>query len=184
MLDTPQRLAGLYILYEIYRHENVKTTPFYQLMLDLLSSPIHISERKLLTELVKSVPKIAKLTPSQYLSQSVAESESVPAATIGLDLEPYRKAHAENMPAAPLKAAASVPPMIDDFNNPHEALKASAPVPIFFDQDELTFGEFVPPQIRPIPFAADESYLLENVGPCFGFCSGSGGESEKHNIPK
>ena len=100
-----QRLIGLYLLYEIYLHENVKTTPFYQLVLDLLSrrNKLHVAEQKLLTDFLQSVPRIAKHTPAQY----IRDAEHAPPAKELQDLEPYRKAHIENMPTTlPLPAAA------------------------------------------------------------------------------
>ncbi len=113
MLSTGQRLVGLYILYEIYRHENVRTTPFYQLVLDLLSKAesLHPAEQNLLVEFVKSVPKIAKQTPDAYIAE-VAGKGGKP--QIPVDLEPYRKAHKENMPKTGPISEASLLPVISD----------------------------------------------------------------------
>ena len=108
---------GLYVLYEIYLHENVKTTPFYRLVLDLLSRKevLHAAEQKLLTDFLQSVPRIAKQTPSQYIREA-EKTLSVPVPVpVPLDLEPYRKAHVDNMPAVSLLHAASLSPLLTDF---------------------------------------------------------------------
>ena len=101
------------MLSKIYEHENVATTPFYKLMLDLLESSelLHVAEKSLLIELVKSVPKISKLTPAEYISQI----EATPPPRLQLDLEPYKKSHKQNMP----KTAEfdSILPIIHDEDN-------------------------------------------------------------------
>ena len=113
MLNVRQRLVGLYILYETYLHENVKTTPFYPLVLNLLAriDSLHVAERRLLTDYLSSVPKIAKQSPLEY----VKETERLGTTLQRPDLEPYRRAHADNMPATdPLSAAAVTPTVRDD----------------------------------------------------------------------
>lgn len=115
MLNIRQRLVGLYVLYEIYLHENVKTTPFYQLVLDLLDHAdlLHIAEQSLLMDFVKSVPKISKQTPKEY----IAEANKMPRQQLLLDLEPYRKAHKENMPKTNEISAASLTSLIRDVDS-------------------------------------------------------------------
>ena len=165
MLNVKQRLVGLYVLYEIYLHENVKTTPFYQLVLDLLDKAklLHVAEQKLLIELVKSVPKIAKQTPNQYIKE--AENES--AMILQPDLEPHRKAQAENMPKTGYLSASSIVTVLRDQDKPNNSLKLlpsatshDAIPPL--DNAELYFRELVPEILRPVP-QPDESYLLEDV---------------------
>ncbi len=116
MLSTRERLVGLYILYEAYLNEKVKTTPFYQLVLNLLESHnfLHPAERRLLTDFLKSVPRIAKQTPLEYMK----ETEK---ATGGLgqpDLEPYRKAHTANMPPTSQLQGASTIKVLRDEESP------------------------------------------------------------------
>ena len=121
MLSTRERLVGLYILYEIYLNEKVKTTPFYQLVLDLLESreTLHPAERRLLTDFLKSVPRIAKQTPIEYIQ----ETEKAPADPSQPDLEPYRKAHVANMPKTSLLQGASTISILrdqDDYRPAHD----------------------------------------------------------------
>ncbi len=112
MLNIKQRLVGLYVLYEIYLHENVKTTPFYKLVLDLLdrAETLHIAEQCLLIDFVKSVPKMAKQSPAEYIT----EIEKRPRQQLDLDLEPYRKAHKENMPKTTVLDSSALVPVIRD----------------------------------------------------------------------
>ncbi|MDR3549207.1 MAG: hypothetical protein P4M11_13260 [Candidatus Pacebacteria bacterium] len=120
-MNQRQRLVGLYILYEIYLHENVKTTPFYQLVLDLLAraDTLHVAEQKLLTDFLKSVPKVGKLTPSEY----IMEAERLPAVRFQQDLEPYRKAQAENMPRTALHHSASLSAVVRDEDKTKEPVQ-------------------------------------------------------------
>ncbi len=159
MLSVCQRLVGLYILYEIYLNENVKTTPFYKLVLDLLARPeaLHPAERKLLIGLIKSVPRIAKQTPMQY----VKEAESEPPPRLDVDLEPYRKSQTENMPKTTLLEAASISPVVKDAEEKFlPALKSEA-LPVL-DPEEMLFSELAPELLRPTP-TPDESYILSTV---------------------
>lgn len=50
-MTLPQRLIGLYLIYETYKEANVKTTPFTQVILDMLSNSRQLlpSENRLLT---------------------------------------------------------------------------------------------------------------------------------------
>lgn len=81
-------------------------------MLDLLAKAdtLHVAEQKLLTDFLKSVPKIAKQTPIEYIKEA---EKSIPV-KFQQDLEPYRKAHADNMPKASPIHAASIPTVIRD----------------------------------------------------------------------
>jgi len=82
------------------------------LVLDLLARAdgLHVAEQKLLTDFLKSVPKVGKQTPTEF----VKEAEKTVAAKFQQDLEPYRKAHAENMPKTSLLEAASISAVVRD----------------------------------------------------------------------
>lgn len=99
-------------MYAIYLHENVTTTPFYQLVLDLLKKPknLHPSERKLLTDFLKSVPKVGKQTPNEYVQESDKDEDG----KYCKDLYPYYKAHAEHMPHTNLLCHSEVESIIRD----------------------------------------------------------------------
>jgi hypothetical protein len=99
----------------------VKTTPFYQLVLNLLAKAdtLHVAEQKLLTEFLKSVPKIAKQTPTEYIKEA---EKSCPEKNFQ-DLEPYRKAHADNMPRTNLQHASSIPIVLKEEDDLRERKK-------------------------------------------------------------
>ena len=161
MLDVKQRLVGLYILYEIYLHENVRTTPFYQLVLNLLSQAelLHPAERKLLVGFVKSVPKIAKQTLNHYIQEAEHDSALEPE----LDLEPYRKAHAENMPKTSSLSACSITNLIRDEGSGlqrQDNIKLGHTTEL--DESELSLNELLPTMLRPEPIG-EESYIVQNV---------------------
>lgn len=171
MLNIKQRLVGLYVLYEIYLHENVKTTPFYQLVLDLLgrAATLHVAEQHLLTDFVKSVPKIAKQTTTAY----IAEAEKKPAPQLDLDLEPYRKAHKENMPKTSILGGSALIPLIRDVEEEqHDSLMYPAfnftireqPGQSVLDEEELQLRGFHAGFLRPAPVAeSEQDYLLVDV---------------------
>jgi len=166
MLRPSQRLIGLYILCSIYFHEDVKTTPFYQLILDLLArvETLRIAEQKMLIEFVKSVPKFAKQTPVQYIREAEAEAE--PPAKLLQDLEPYQKAHSENMPTTNLLNSASLTSVIRDEEAVVPKKESQIHIDIARDLDiqETCFNEVLPPILTPIN-ESDESYLIDNVLP-------------------
>ncbi len=97
MLSPRQRLVGLYILHGIYLHESneedVTTTPFYQLVLDLLSraDTLPLPEQKLLLCFLRSVPpRVGKQTPAEYIKE--AEDEGAVAETSGSKNKHKKKA--------------------------------------------------------------------------------------------
>jgi len=102
----------------MYLHEHVKTTPFYQLVLDLLShsEDLHIAEQRLLSGFLRSVPKMSKQTPTEF----IAEVEKLGAERLQQDLEPYRKAHIEHMPNTTLLDSSSIINVISDSNKPKD----------------------------------------------------------------
>lgn len=102
----------MYILYEIYLNENVKTTPFYQLVLDLLShaDQLHPAEQKLLVDFLRYVPRMGKQTPGEFINE-VKKSIN---GKFKQDLEPYRKLHAENMPSTSLLYHSQMNTVISD----------------------------------------------------------------------
>ena len=102
-------------------NENVKTTPFYQLVLNLLSNPqyLHPAEQKLLTDFLQSVPKVGKQTVNEFMQEV---DKSINKKSL-YDLEPYYKVHAENMPLTNLLYSCEVSPVLreEDFVPPESS---------------------------------------------------------------
>jgi hypothetical protein len=159
LLTLKERLTGLYILCEIYSCDNVRTTPFYQLVLDLLASveDLHVAEYKLLNGFLTSVPRVGKKTPADFIQ----EAEMGDTSKSSIDLEPYRKAHSENMPHTHLLHGAAVPPLLvdEDQEPPLDCLERFELAP-----EDLTLDEFLPCLLRPPATQPDsEDYILDDV---------------------
>ena len=141
----------------------MRTTPFYQLVLDLVGIPnsLQLPEQRLLEGFLKSIPKMAKQTPIEYLS----EASKLPPPQFPSDLTPYQNAHNENMPKTNLLTKASTVPIISDSAANEEqklGYLLTASNQLILDEDELNLNEYLPGILRPIPFA-NENYLLEDV---------------------
>ena len=159
LLTQKERLIGLYILCEIYHYDNVRTTPFYQLILNLLASPedLHVAEHKLLNGFLTSVLRVGKKTPEEYAKEAEIGEYAKPF----IDLEPYRKAHRESMPHTHLLHEAAVPQLLVE--GPEErAIDRTAQGEL--NTEEINLEEFLPCLFRPLPMAeANEDYLLQDV---------------------
>lgn len=143
-------------MYEIYLHENVKTTPFYKLVLDLLtrSETLHIAEQRLLSGFLRSVPKMSKQTPTEF----IAEAEKSGGGKFQQDLDPYRKAHIENMPqTASLDNSGIISTLSDDNKQPDSNSKM-----IGLDAEEGLLNTVLPVMLRPVS-NNDESYIIDDV---------------------
>lgn len=82
------------------------------MVLDRLSNPskLHIAEEKLLSGFLRSVPRIENQTPTEF----VAGAEKSEIEEQKQDLEPYHKAHIENMPHTNLLNKSGVAGLIRD----------------------------------------------------------------------
>lgn len=110
-------------MYSAFQHENVRTTPFYQLVLDLLATPqnLHPAELFLLVDFVKSIPKISKQTPDQLVSD--CSKNPIDTSQIVTDLQPYKKAHLENMPKTGDFEKSAIFPVIRDTDQDQKILE-------------------------------------------------------------
>jgi hypothetical protein len=139
----------------------VKTTPFYQLVLNLLenASSLHSAEQRLLMDFLGSVPKVGKQAPSEFISE-VERSEC---GKFKKDLSPYRKAHAENMPHTSLLHSSELGLTISD-TSPSSDISSSSRKTIWstIESDELQLDALLPAIIRPLP-QSNESYIIEDV---------------------
>ena len=67
LLSLSQRLASFYIIYDMYKQEDSKTTPFIPLFLECLEKSKINVEKKLLKDLIEFNPFSAKITVSDYI---------------------------------------------------------------------------------------------------------------------
>ena len=139
----------------------MKTTPFYQLVLNLLenASSLHPAEQRLLIDFLRSVPKVGKQTPSEFISE-VEKSECE---KFKKDLSPYRKAHAENMPRTTLLHSSELISIISDESSlPDISSNSRKTVWSTIKPDELQLNGLLPTILRPLP-QSDESYIIDDV---------------------
>jgi len=149
MLTIPQRLVGLVILYEIIIHTNGKLTSLYQVGVYLLAKPVNFAVKELLLTLLKSVPKISKMTPKQYMEMIDDKDQEI-------DIKAFKEGYKENSLAVPLIHLSSLLNAIGDYEDTHGIANP------FIDIDELLPQEFLPDMHRPLP-SQDEYYLFQSV---------------------
>jgi hypothetical protein len=111
LLTKSQRIVAFYILYELYHHENVKSTPFEAVVLSSFQTCAwHLNtetnqvgeenqfkaEFKLLSDFLVSVPKISKQAVKDYITEVEASKE--PLQNPIPDIKNYIDIHVANMP--------------------------------------------------------------------------------------
>ena len=67
LLNLSQRLASFYIIYDMYRQEDSKTTPFVPLFLECLEKSTINCEKKMLKDLIEFNSPSAKITIREYI---------------------------------------------------------------------------------------------------------------------
>lgn len=152
MLTVPQRLVGLFVLYEMLIHANGKVTSLYQIALNLFSNPVNAALKEFLHALLKSVPKISKMTPKEYM-EMLSTSKTREESNIDFYKEPFKT----NAFATPLINLVSILNTLDDYKDTSSYLPN-----LLLDNDELLQQELVPDICRALP-SQDELYLLQYV---------------------
>jgi hypothetical protein len=147
MLTVSQRLVSLFILYEIVIHSNGKLTSLYQVAVHLLARPINFAVKELLLTFLKSIPKISKITPKQYIEMSKGQE---------IDMQFFKEAYKENTLVVPLIHLSSLLNTLGDYQDTPDITNP------FIDADELLPQEFLPDMYRALP-SQDEFYLLQHV---------------------
>ena len=87
LLSLHQRLFSFYILYDMYKSEQVPTTPFIPLLLESFESSTNQSEKKLISDLLDFKFTQAKITAKQYIEETKNESDPK------VDIAQYWKIH-------------------------------------------------------------------------------------------
>ena len=67
LLNLSQRLASFYIIYDMYKQEDSKTTPFIPLFLECLEKTNINIEKKMLKDLIEFNPFQTKITVKEYI---------------------------------------------------------------------------------------------------------------------
>ena len=90
LLNLSQRLASFYIIYDMYRQEDSKTTPFIPLFLECLEKSSINIEKKMLKDLIEFNSSSSKITVREYIEngknlENIEISET--------DMEQYWRMH-------------------------------------------------------------------------------------------
>ena len=110
LLTQTQRLVGFYLLYDIYRHESLPTTPFVPLVVEIVEKTTDEVERKFLLQFLSSLPKELPKQSAQSFLQSCDPAEQVPIP----DLDAVRRMHQESAPSVSKANSIGVRPVIKD----------------------------------------------------------------------
>lgn len=71
LLNLSQRLSSFYILYEMYKLDTMKTTPFYPIVLETIQNTQNSVEKKLLTEFINTMTReTPKLSVKNFIEQN------------------------------------------------------------------------------------------------------------------
>ena len=90
LLNLSQRLASFYIIYDMYRQEDSKTTPFIPLFLECLEKSTINIEKKMLKDLIEFNSPSAKITIREYIENGKnLENIEIPET----DMEQYWRMH-------------------------------------------------------------------------------------------
>ena len=90
LLNLSQRLASFYIIYDMYRQEDSKTTPFVPLFLECLEKSTVNCEKKMLKDLIEFNSPSAKITIREYIENGKnLENIEIPES----DIEQYWRMH-------------------------------------------------------------------------------------------
>jgi len=90
LLNLSQCLASFYIMYDMYKQEDSKTTPFVPLFLECLQKSTINSEKKLLKELIEFKFSSSKITIREFIENGKnIENVEIPET----DLEQYWRMH-------------------------------------------------------------------------------------------
>ena len=90
LLNLSQRLASFYIIYDMYKQEDSKTTPFIPLFLECLEKSTINIEKKMLKDLIEFNPFSAKITVHDFIENGKSmENIQIPEN----DLKQYWRMH-------------------------------------------------------------------------------------------
>jgi len=171
LLTRAQRLVGFYLLYDIYRNENLPTTPFVPIVLETVEQTEDVVERKFLLQFLTSPPKEL---PKQSVKDFMASFDPSEIHTIP-DLDAFRRMHQEGAPQVSPVAASGVRPLVRDTSEAArwahwtsgecmDVLEEGSAAALDLNPEELTLLSLEPSWSRPVPPAlepaADEVFWL------------------------
>ena len=146
LLTQTQRLVGFYLLYDIYRHESLPTTPFVPLVVEIVEKTLDEVERKFLLQFLSSLPKELPKQSVQSFLQSCDPNEQ-PAIP---DLDAFRRMHQESAPGVSKAHSIGLRPIIkDDSEESYWVLSDDTQLGV--SSEELTLLSLEPAWARCVP---------------------------------
>lgn len=141
LINLTQRLASFYILYDMYKQEQVPTTPFIPLLLQSLETSKNTSEKKLLADLIEITFVFSKMTIKNYIEETKAlEDIKLP------DLNQYWRMHNTTKEKGTSSINDWIRPIIYDKSN--QDIQSPETMPLFdltqLTPEEVSFNYFEP----------------------------------------
>eukprot|EP00929_Paragymnodinium_shiwhaense_P103826 TRINITY_DN67612_c0_g1_i1.p1 TRINITY_DN67612_c0_g1~~TRINITY_DN67612_c0_g1_i1.p1 ORF type:complete len:430 (-),score=84.12 TRINITY_DN67612_c0_g1_i1:108-1397(-) len=164
LLSLSQRLVGFYLLYEIYRNDQVQTTPFVPIVLENVERTKSLVERRFLLAVLTS--SSSKDLTKQTVKQFIAANEHPYDPPTLPDLQTFQRMHQEASPTVLPHQTTGVRPTIkDDSDERYWALvpevelgflrscseEALSSELLKVHPDELSFSSLEPTFVRPVP---------------------------------
>eukprot|EP00743_Colponemidia_sp_Colp-15_P004261 GILK01004597.1.p1 GENE.GILK01004597.1~~GILK01004597.1.p1 ORF type:complete len:434 (-),score=76.66 GILK01004597.1:100-1302(-) len=150
-LSRTQRMIAFYVLYDMYRSENISTTPFAPFILDAIEHTNDPCERKFLLQLLSSGSKLSKQTASQFCASfDPQQVVDVP------NMESLRRIHLDGFPKPSGFHSIGVHPVIveekltDADKNKDNSHQCTLP-DLLAIENEISLSTFQPNFVRPVP---------------------------------
>ena len=172
LLNLSQRLASFYIIYDMYKQEDSKTTPFVPLFLECLEKSTINIEKKMLKDLIEFNSSSSKITVREYIeSGKNLENIEIPET----EMEQYWRMHESHKEKCIQENNDWISPVLYDNsenennninnNNVTQNEKSQENMPVFdiskMSPEELNFDSFEPNFLTYYPNSNQQFYNEE-----------------------
>ena len=166
LLNLSQRLASFYIIYDMYRQEDSKTTPFIPLFLECLENSTINIEKKMLKDLIEFNSSSSKITIREYIENGKnLENIEIPET----DMEQYWRMHYSHKEKCIQENSDWISPVLYDNtdngntnNDVTQNEKSQETMPVFdiskMSPEELNFESFEPNYLTYYPNSNQQFY--------------------------
>ena len=166
LLNLSQRLASFYIIYDMYKQEDSKTTPFVPLFLECLEKSTINIEKKMLKDLIEFNSPSSKITIREYIeSGKNLENIEIPEN----DLEQHWRMHEAHKDKCFQENNDLISPVLYDNsdnengnNDVRQNEKSQETMPVFdiskMSPEELNFDSFEPNFLTYYPNSNQQFY--------------------------
>jgi len=173
LLNLSQRLASFYIIYDMYKQEDSKTTPFIPLFLECLEKSTINVEKKMLKDLIEFNSFSSKITIREYIENGKKlENIEIP----DTDMEQYWRMHESHKDKCIQENEDWISPVLYDNsendnninninNDVTQNVKSQETMPVFdiskMSPEELNFDSFEPNFLTYYPNSNQQFYNEE-----------------------